>query len=106
MGWQTCIAQTKMANVRGSMTEGFGSELPRMIPSKNEWMSHAPVRVKGGDTPLLWVGGAEAPDGAGGGGRVPLGQLPRAALLKNTAGAPRRMRIDHFSKSHISQPGG
>ena len=43
MMWQTCIAQTKMANVRGSMTEGFDSELPRMMPSKNEWMSHAPV---------------------------------------------------------------
>ena len=29
------------------MTEGFGSELPRMIPSKNEWMSHAPAWKSG-----------------------------------------------------------
>mmetsp|Transcript_73580 Transcript_73580/g.177573 ORF Transcript_73580/g.177573 Transcript_73580/m.177573 type:complete len:243 (-) Transcript_73580:119-847(-) len=34
-----------MARVRGSMTEGLGSELPRMMPSKNEWMSHAPRRM-------------------------------------------------------------
>ena len=36
-----------MAKERGSMTEGFESELPRMIPSKNEWMSHAPAWKSG-----------------------------------------------------------
>ena len=34
-----------MAKVSGSMTWGRGSELPRMMPSKKEWMSQAATRV-------------------------------------------------------------
>ena len=41
----SCTAQTRMAKVSGSMTCGRGSELPRMMPSKKEWMSQAATRV-------------------------------------------------------------